>query len=149
MAKISLKKALKIKDRMLAQMTTLKSRALENNSYETGTTPDYDSSESLLEYIKVQDSLVKLKVLIHKANAPVYDKIFGMSEAKSQITTLKAMDVKPGRQRGHYGSGEAPMNVVTIGQLKRDQMVSALEVSIESFQEDLDQHNSTVSIEWE
>ena len=83
------------------------------------------------------------------ANAPVYGKIFRMSELKSQLSNLKPLDCLEGKYSDRYGrmSGDAPIiKTVQIGILERDQMISSIEEEIEKLQEELDEHNAITSI---
>jgi hypothetical protein len=86
-----------------------------------------------------------LKARLHRANAPVYDKIFQMAEIKGIIKELKKMDVSEGKQTERYGSvvsvKEVEMNVI-----ERDAVIKQYEEHVEKLQNELDIHNSNTNI---
>jgi hypothetical protein len=116
------------------------------NSVEEGTTRVYDVKEAMQNWLKMGEELVELKTKIHLANAPVYGKIFRMSELKSQLSNLRQLDCVDGKHFDRYGRGEAVIKTAEISVLERDEMVLKIEEEIERLQEELDEHNATTSI---
>jgi len=143
---MKVKQALKYKKKLAAKMNQEFVKVNMYNSVEEGTTRVYDVKEAMENWIKMGQELVELKTKIHLANAPVYGKIFRMSELKSQLSNLKQLDCVDGKHFDRYGRGEAIVKTAEINILGRDQIVSAIEEEIEKLQEELDEHNATTSI---
>jgi len=143
---MKVKQALKYKKKLAAKMNQEFVKVNMYNSVEEGTTRVYDVKEAMENWIKMGQELVELKTKIHLANAPVYGKIFRMSELKSQLSNLKQLDCVDGKHFDRYGRGEAVVKTAEINILGRDQIVSAIEEEIEKLQEELDEHNATTSI---
>jgi hypothetical protein len=97
-------------------------------------------------WLTMSEELVELKTKLHLANAPVYGKIFRMSELKSQLSNLKQLDCVDGKHFDRYGRGEAVVKTAKISVLEKDQLVLTIEEEIERLQEELDEHNATTSI---
>jgi hypothetical protein len=116
------------------------------NSVEEGSARVYDVVESMRNWLTMSEELVELKTKLHLANAPVYGKIFRMSELKSQLSNLKQLDCVDGKHFDRYGRGEAVVKTAKINVLEKDQMVLTIEEEIERLQEELDEHNATTSI---
>jgi hypothetical protein len=143
---MKVKQALKYKKKLATKMNQEFVRVNMYNSVEEGTTRVYDVKEAMQNWLKMGEELVDLKTKIHLANAPVYGKIFRMSELKSQLSNLKQLDCVDGKHFDRYGRGEAVVKTAEISVLERDQMVSKIEEEIERLQEELDEHNATTSI---
>ncbi len=146
---MKIKQALKYKKKLASKMNQEFSKVQMYNSVEEGSNRVYDVKESMQNWLRMSEELVELKTKIHLANAPVYGKIFRMSELKSQLSNLKQLDCVEGKYSDRYGrmSGDAPIiKTAEIGLLERDQMISNIEEEIEKLQEELDEHNALTSI---
>jgi hypothetical protein len=143
---MKVKQALKYKKKLATKMNQEFVRVNMYNSVEEGTTRVYDVKEAMQNWLKMGEELVELKTKIHLANAPVYGKIFRMSELKSQLSNLRQLDCVDGKHFDRYGRGEAIIKTAEISVLERDEMVLKIEEEIERLQEELDEHNATTSI---
>ena len=143
---MKVKQALKYKKKLASKMNQEFSKVQMYNSVEEGSTRVYDVVESMRNWLTMSEELVELKTKLHLANAPVYGKIFRMSELKSQLSNLKQLDCVDGKHFDRYGRGEAVVKTAKISVLEKDQMVLTIEEEIERLQEELDEHNATTSI---
>lgn len=143
---MKVKQALKYKKKLASKMNQEFSKVQMYNSVEEGSTRVYDVVESMRNWLTMSEELVELKTKLHLANAPVYGKIFRMSELKSQLSNLKQLDCVDGKHFDRYGRGEAVVKTAKINVLEKDQMVLTIEEEIERLQEELDEHNATTSI---
>ena len=148
---MNIKQALKLKNKLVLQVNENYQKISTYNSVEEGTNKPYDTREALEEYNSSVNELVALKTKIHRDNAPVYDKIFRLSELKSMATRLKSLNCQEGKstsQRSRFVDVTAPpvMMVAEIGILERDEMVKYIESQIEDIQEILDNHNAVTEI---
>jgi len=143
---MKVKQALKYKKKLASKMNQEFSKVQMYNSVEEGSIRVYDVVESMRNWLTMSEELVELKTKLHLANAPVYGKIFRMSELKSQLSNLRQLDCVDGKHFDRYGRGEAVVKTAEISVLEKDQMVSKIEEEIERLQEELDEHNATTSI---
>jgi hypothetical protein len=143
---MKVKQALKYKKKLASKMNQEFSKVQMYNSVEEGSTRVYDVVESMGNWLTMSEELVELKTKLHLANAPVYGKIFRMSELKSQLSNLKQLDCVDGKHFDRYGRGEAVVKTAKISVLEKDQLVLTIEEEIERLQEELDEHNATTSI---
>jgi hypothetical protein len=139
---MKVKQALKYKKKMNQEF----SKVQMYNSVEEGSARVYDVVESMRNWLTMSEELVELKTKLHLANAPVYGKIFRMSELKSQLSNLRQLDCVDGKHFDRYGRGEAVVKTAKISVLEKDQLVLTIEEEIEKLQEELDEHNATTSI---
>lgn len=143
---MKVKQALKYKKKLASKMNQEFSKVQMYNSVEEGSTRVYDVKESMKNWLTMSEELVELKTKLHLANAPVYGKIFRMSELKSQLSNLRQLDCVDGKHFDRYGRGEAVVKTAKISVLEKDQLVLTIEEEIEKLQEELDEHNATTSI---
>ena len=146
---MTIKQALKYKNKLVSKMNIEFNRAHQYNSIEDGEKRPYSASDSLSKYFELSNELVELKTKLHKANAEVYDKIFLLSELKSRISKLQILDCNEGKVSDRFSRihGEAPVvKTAQITILERDVLVQEIESKIEEVQEELDLHNATTEI---
>ena len=87
-----------------------------------------------------------MKAAIQKANVPVYDKIFMLSELKNVIIKLKRIPTEEGEIR--YGNSEPLIRTVIFNKLTIDNLIKESEDQIETIQEELESYNATTEITW-
>jgi len=146
---MTIKQALKYKNKLVSKMNIEFNKAHQYNSIEDGEKRPYSASDALSKYFELSNELVELKTKLHKANAEVYDKIFLLSELKSRISKLQILDCSEGKVSDRFSRihGEAPtVKTVQITILERDALVQEIELKIEEVQEELDLHNATTEI---
>jgi len=146
--KITLAKALKLKNKKVSVINKLKERIMENNSYNSKNVPSYNSSRLLEEYNKEVESLVNLKVAINTANVKITGSILQLSEIKTKIIMLRSLNTKEGEQTYGYGSNRTTdVLTATITEIQADKMVEELELQLETIQDSIDYFNATTEIE--
>lgn len=146
---MTIKQALKLKNKLVQDLNKLTEKLHNNNSIIEGNTRDYSAKELLAEmYVRI-DELTAIKTQIHKANAPVYDKIFLLSELKSAVNKLKSLDCTSGLAVDFFSrrSETSIVKTAEISTVERDNEIQFLENRIEELQEELDYHNVTTEIE--
>ncbi len=142
---MNVKQALKQKNKLVTEMKVAYGILQKFNSIEEGNPRRYSMANTLEKIKTLQAELVELKTKIHKANQPVFDKIFALAELKGMIKELKKVSTEEGKVNERYGSvisvKEVELNVTDI-----DSAVSILETQIEGLQNELDVHNATTQI---
>lgn len=145
---MNIRQALKEKNKLVKEIQDLYVRISQYNSVEVGAHRPY-SPKQLMEIVNVKSNeLVDLKTKIHIANAPVYDKIFRLSELKSTITRIKNLDCTEGVSNDYYSRNREnpPVKTAEISIIERDEMVRFMEEQIETIQDILDTHNQNTQI---
>jgi hypothetical protein len=135
---MNVKQGLKKKNTLVKEIQELYVRLSQYNSVEVGNERPYQKSNELVE----------LKTKIHKANTPVYDKIFRLSELKSTISRLKTLDCTEGVSTDYYSRNREnpPVKTAEVSVVERDDMVKFMEGQIEDLQDILDNHNQNTEI---
>ena len=142
---MNVKQALKAKNKLVTELKAQFEILKKYNSIEEGNPRRYSMANTLEKIHTLSNELVELKAQIHKANQPVYDKIFALAELKGLIKELKKVPTEEGKINERYGSvvsvKEVELNVTDI-----DSAVSILESQIEQLQNELDIHNANTQI---
>jgi predicted nucleic acid-binding Zn-ribbon protein len=102
-------------------------------------------NDTLDKITNLSNELVELKAQIHKANQPVYDKIFALAELKGLVKELKKVPTDEGKQVERYGS-VASVKEVELTIVDIQNKVDILTTKIEELQNELDIHNSNTQI---
>jgi len=142
---MNVKQALKAKNKLVADLKECYKIVQTQNSIEEGNPRRYSVKTKLEEAESLTEELVQLKAKLHRANVPVYDKIFKMAEIKGIIKELKKMDVSEGKQDSRYGS-VVSVKEVEVNVIQRDNLVRLYEEQVEVLQNELDIHNSNTNI---
>ncbi len=142
---MNVKQALKQKNKLVTDLKAQYEILKKYNSIEEGNPRRYSMNDTLDKITNLSNELVELKAKIHKANQPVYDKIFALAELKGLVKELKKVPTDEGKQVERYGSvqsvKEVELNIVDI-----QSKVDILSVRIEELQNELDIHNANTSI---
>ena len=148
---MNIKQALKRKNKLVKEISSEFEKLQKYNSVVEGMERVYEPQQAMDNYIRKTNQLIALKTAVHRANAPVYDKIFRLAELKSVISQVKRLDCQSGtvHSRGGYGSpSETIVMTAIVSIIERDQLVEKLEAEIEMIQDDLDRWNATTEIDW-
>lgn len=140
---MNIKNALKQKNKLVQELNQLIQRMVINNTVIEGNQRPYSAKETLAQVYKKVEEINVLKTQIHRANTPVYDKIFLMAELKSLVKHLKMMDCAEGVDTDYYSrrSESAVIKHSEISVVERDNEIKFLESRIEQLQDELDEHN--------
>lgn len=142
---MNVKQALKAKNKLVTDLKANFEILKKYNSIEEGNPRRYSMEETLDKITTLSNELVELKAQIHRANAPVYDKIFALAELKGLVKELKKVPTDEGKQTERYGSvvsiKEVELNIVDI-----QKKVDILTLKIEELQNELDIHNANTTI---
>lgn len=142
---MTIKQALKLKNKLVAEIKEQYRIALEFNSIEQGNVRRFGIKEALTKADDLTKELVELKTKIHNANAPVYGKIFEMSELKSTIKQLRLIPTTEGKVSGRYNSAPE-VKEAEINAAEMNAMIKTFEKRIEELQDELDVHNGATTI---
>lgn len=141
--------ALKEKNRLVRKTLELQNRISAYNCIIEGNPRAYDPKKELIELNKTVEELIELKTKITRANQPIQEKIYRLSELKTKIGFLKTIPTTEGKApsgKGYYYQGETFVMESSIKAKERDLHVQKLEKEIEIIQKDLDNHNFQTTI---
>ena len=144
---MTIKTALKQKNKLVKQIGENTKLMQEYNSIEVGNERPYSSVELLAKISEDTKELANLKSKIHVANTPVLEDIFLMSELKSMAQSLKKMDCTEGKSnRDRYRLESESVKTSEISLVRRNETIKELETRIEEIQDRLDVFNATTQI---
>jgi len=150
MAKVSIAKLLKTKNRLASEITRVKTKITAHNVFYHDKSiltpsPQVDVKALVEELNTLTKKLVEVKSAINTANAKSFDKIFLLAELKGQISLYEKLNVSESLERNYYGDGAVQKAQININE--RDQIVKNLIKTCEILQDDLDNFNSTHRVE--
>jgi hypothetical protein len=139
--------ALKKKARLLKSINDKWTIIKSHNSIISGNPRKYNIKSELSSVEILIQELVELKTKIHLANAPVYDKIFLLSELKTQLKNVEYIDTAEGTvDAGRYGTPSTVFYEVEIDEIYKNELLKSLTTKIDELQDELDYHNATTQI---
>ena len=145
---MTVKQALKAKNKLVADIKACYEIVANHNSIEQGNPRRYSVKAKLDEAADLTKQLVELKTKIHRANLPMYNKIFELSELKSQVKNLKTLNCVSGRiAPSRFENSEPVVKHAEINVVERDNMIKSMELKIEQLQDELDKWNHNTLIE--
>jgi len=145
---MNIAKALKTKNNFVKEIKKIQDKIVKYNSRPIGGESPFNVKDLYLELSKKVDELVTLKAKISGANAPVQDKIYRLSEAKSLTQFLKDVPTKAGTVPGSRFS-ETERSVEYVAAISTEAMsiaIDNLEKDIEFIQDELDTFNHITQI---
>ncbi len=140
---MKLYKALKLKKSLVGEITKLKSKINSCNCYNIANSMKYDSRELYGLMMKKINNLLDLKLAINEANNSIQKDIYRLSELKSLINFLQALNVTEGESGSCYGD-KIVIYKSTIDEKERDGMIDKLQEEIDMIQEKMDTFNYLV-----
>jgi hypothetical protein len=143
---MNISKALKQKTRLVKEINQKWEIVTKQNSIIVGNKRNFDVSLILKEIFELTNQLVSLKEKIHLANAPIYSKIFRMSELKNMLKLLKSIDTKEGTVDSRYGQN-TNIYEVQISDFEKNKMIEEVNKEIDQLQDELDYFNAVTQIE--
>lgn len=152
MAKITLARALKIKNRLSGRFAQVTNDITTYNSQsvqvveEKVQSPEVNVSELFDQREALRTALVKIKMLIAGANAGIQQAIYEIAEAKGDITFFAGLTTTHGFQASHYGPG-GTQYVAFKRKADVDAEKKRLESLVDTLQEKIDKHNHATQIE--
>lgn len=149
---MKLHKALKLRKRLVGEITKLKSEIQAKNSYMVGSlnAEKYNVSKMYDELLEKIDQLTALKFVINEANREIQSKIYVMSEYKALITFWNSVSTTEGTQEGgRYGSEALREYIAQVDEETRNAYVKDYQARVDALQEEIDTFNYTTEIPWD
>jgi hypothetical protein len=143
---MNISKALKYKSRLVKEINQKWDIVNKNNSIISGNKRNFDINSIMAEITVLTEELINLKEKIHLANAPIYGKIFRMSELKNYLKMIKPLDTKEGVVESRYGQSTNTYEV-EITDLVKSSMIEKVTKQIDELQDELDYFNAITKID--
>jgi hypothetical protein len=144
---MNIKQALKLKNKLIKSISENTKLLQQYNTVEVGNPRPYSSTVLMVEISKATDELIALKSKIHRANAPMFEKIFEMSELKSAIKGLQKMECTEGKSNRERFRMESELVLTSeISLVVRNGKIKNMEERIEYLQDEMDVFNSNTEI---
>ena len=144
---MNIKQALKLKNKLIKSIGDNKKLLQQYNTVEVGNPRPYSPTILLGSITKTTTELVELKSKLHRANAPMFEKIFEMSELKSTIKAMQNLDCTEGKSnRDRYRMESELVLTSEISLVDRNEFIKKLEDRIEQIQDEMDVFNSNTEI---
>lgn len=146
MAKVSLSRALKAKNKQVKLVKTLQEQIEKYNSVVRGSDKAFDVKAKFAEYEAAALKLAKIKAAIQAANAPIHETIYLMAELRGMIRFLSNLDTKSGKNVHGY-QGEVIEFDAAISASEAEEIRIRLEEQLDELQDKVDEFNSSTKIE--
>jgi hypothetical protein len=148
--KLSLAKALKLKNKLVKEVNKHLKIVQKYNSYESTKKPNFDAKAAYIAYTNTIAKLIDLKTAIAIANGPIFHKIYEMAELKGMITNIQQIDTTAGKQDKSMGYNQPNKEIEIVADF-RDKDVAGIvsnnEKTIEELQDQIDSFNHGTEIE--
>jgi hypothetical protein len=140
---MNIKQALKLKNKLIKSIGDNTKLLQQYNTVEVGNPRPYSPVNLIGDISKSTYELIELKSKIHRANVPMFKKIFEMSELKSNIKSLQKLDCTEGKSnRDRYRMESELVLTSEISLVQRNEMIKEMENRIEELQDEMDVFNS-------
>lgn len=150
--KITLAKALKLKNKLVKEAADHLSKVEAHNSYLSTNPPNFDVQAEYKAYRLSLDKLAFLKAEIAKANGPIHIHIVTMAETKGMINHLRSINTRKGKETVGGGYNQPLRDIeylASFSDKEIDAIIKEAEKDIESRQEEIDKFNHSTSIDVE
>lgn len=143
--KITLAKALKLKNRLAGQITKLTADIQAYNSVQAGA----EAVDVRVRYTERADTVARLTALkyaIYRANEPVQRAIFELAEKKAEVALLSGLNTKHGSYKEGFPTAGDVTYTAVLRKAEVDAMTAKLEAEIDRLQDRLDGFNHETTI---
>lgn len=150
MPKITLRKALNLKNRFTGDLHKLSMRLMAHNIAQKDVPNPYNTKSVLEEYRTLQNQLIELKTKIAKANVPIYEKIAKIAELKAEIEALNRIPTTGRIEVRSTKTGisvDVPFEPV-LTQVEVDEAIRQCEDQIQNLNDEVDYYNGITKIDF-
>lgn len=147
---INLAKALKLKNKLIADRMKMWQYLKTNNSYNVVNAPKYNLNAVSTNIGLLTDSLIEIKTKIHNASSEVRNFIFDLSESKHNLVLHESLNTVDGKfTEKSYNSTEEVEFKAFITESEKVKRSNEIVKKIEMLQDELDAFNATTKIEFQ
>jgi hypothetical protein len=149
---MKLYKALKLRKKLVGEITALKQKIQGKNSYMKGSlNPEkYNVPKLYEELLEKIDQLTGLKFAINEANREIQAQIYTLAEYKALIAFWNSVSTVEGVQEGgRFGSEALREYCVQVDEETRNGYVKVFQARVDAIQEEIDTYNYTTELPWD
>lgn len=148
--RISLSKALKIKNRIAGEISKMEGLLQANNSRREDHITSLDSSEIYEKWKQEKDKLVLIKTRIANASSLIQTYLVQLAEAKASIKFYQNLFINEQASLEPVGTGSfRTVQYVNLISFKdREERIAELNQKIADLQDSIDEYNASSKIEW-
>lgn len=155
MAKVTIAKALNVKNRLVGEKNRLYNLVQQNSSRLETTKTNYKVEELWAQYEAVVANLIAVKTAIAKANVAVYEKIYTISELKSKAAQMQQLSTDESdyqeqiynRVTGETTKGAIVKRVVLFSDKVLAEKLLVIEAEIAKLHDEVTAYNYNTQIE--
>lgn len=144
--KITIAKALKLKNSLVGEIKELQSMIVQHNVQREDVPALFDVKVLKSELDNKRGALMALKTMIQQANYEIQSLLISMAEWKGEVTFLRTIPTKEGEMLERESYGEAPVKVVYVSSFgavwQRDE-IKRIEKLIRETQDTVDEYNAS------
>lgn len=139
-------KALKEKNILVREILELTHRINKYNAIIKGNTRPYNMDVEMKSLLDKKEQLVRLKAAITKANQPIQDKIYRLSEYKDFLKMLKDLNTLEGKNVHDYREVISEYES-QIKETDKNNVIALYQKKVDELQEELDNFNHSTELE--
>lgn len=139
--KVSLAKALKLKNRLSGRLVVAQGKIRSYNSMAEGRT-EVNVRELDKTQLQIIDAIVSLRTSIYKANIGIYREIEEIKQKKLLLQFLQGLNTRHGVEPNVYGGDKTIKYIAEIQQAEVDKRVKELEREVDALQDKIDTYNA-------
>lgn len=141
-------RALKTKNRLVERLGKARTTVRTYNSIRKELDiREHDVEQKMDESVILMKNLVALKTSIDRANQPIREKIYEMSELKAHIEFIRSVSTRRGKERSRYMAEVDEVEYeVTFTLPTLEDEVERTEARIDEIQAQLDDHNASTKV---
>lgn len=149
---MKLYKALKLRKKLVGEITSLKQQIQGKNSYLKGSlnAEKYNVPKLYEQLLAKIDALTGLKFAVNEANREIQSQIYVLAEYKALIAFWNGVSTVEGTQEGgRFGSEALREYCVQVDDEARNKYVAEFQKRVDAIQEEIDLYNYTTDIPWD
>lgn len=146
MPRITLAKALKLKNRQIKTVKGLQDQITKYNSVVKGSDKPFDVKAKFQEVQSASVKLAHIKAAIQQANAPIQGHIYEMAELRGLLAFLQRLDTKAGKSIYGY-QGEVIDFEAALSAADVERSAAEIEERLDQLQDEVDAFNVTTFVE--
>ena len=149
---MNISKSLKVKNRIINELTKLQEVAKRENSRRSDNPSQVDIANVFSRLSNIRTELVQLKAAIVQASAPISPALAELAETKSYINWISGLSVREGTELVAYGSSKEPISYTWSAFYNRsrlDEVLTQLQLKANNLQDEIDDFNAQTQVNWE
>jgi len=147
---MNIAKALKVKNRLIGEVTKLQEIVRRENSRRNDNTSKVDVAAMLCQLDDTREKLIQLKAAIAIASAAISEKLVRLSEKKTYVNWIDSLPTRDGKEKVALGTKEVETYEwkAYYNRQALDELVIGERKAIEKLQDEVDEFNAKTTIAW-